>query len=34
MNRIICAPCYMMDARITEINANIKQAMVALNEIR
>ena len=33
-NRIICAPCYMMDARITEINANIKQAMVALNEIR
>ena len=33
-NRIICAPCYMMDARITEINANIKQALVALNEIR
>ena len=33
-NRIICAPCYMMDARITEINANIKQTMVALNEIR
>jgi enhancing lycopene biosynthesis protein 2 len=33
VNRIICAPCYMMNARITEIYANINQAMVALNEI-
>jgi enhancing lycopene biosynthesis protein 2 len=32
-NRIICAPCYMMEARITEIHANIKQALVALNEL-
>jgi enhancing lycopene biosynthesis protein 2 len=33
-NRIICAPCYMMEARITEIHANIKQALTALNELR
>jgi enhancing lycopene biosynthesis protein 2 len=33
VNRIICAPCYMMNARITEIYANINQAMMALNEI-
>jgi enhancing lycopene biosynthesis protein 2 len=32
-NRIICAPCYMMEARITEIHANIKQALRALNEL-
>ena len=32
-NRIICAPCYMMEARITEIHANIKQALMALNEL-
>lgn len=33
-NRIICAPCYMMEARITEIRANIWQALMALNELR
>jgi len=32
-NRIICAPCYMMEARITEIHANIKQALMALKEL-
>lgn len=32
-NRIICAPCYMMEARITQIHANIKQALNALKEL-
>jgi len=32
-NRIICAPCYMMDARISEVRNNIVQALHALNEL-
>ena len=28
-NRIVCAPCYMMDATIVEIRDNIKQAVEA-----
>ena len=32
-NRIICAPCYMMEARITEIQENIQHALRALKEL-
>jgi enhancing lycopene biosynthesis protein 2 len=32
-NRIICAPCYMQNAKITEINANIKTAMQGLIQL-
>ena len=32
-NRIICAPCYMMNASLSEVRANIKQAMQALNDL-
>lgn len=32
-NRIVCAPCYMMDASIVEVRANIVQAMHALKEL-
>jgi enhancing lycopene biosynthesis protein 2 len=32
-NRIICAPCYMMEARITEIHENIQHALRALKEL-
>lgn len=32
-NRIICAPCYMMEATLPEIHANIKQALVALKDL-
>jgi len=32
-NRIICAPCYMMDARISEVRNNIVQALHALKEL-
>lgn len=32
-NRIICAPCYMMDASIVEVRANIVQAMHALKDL-
>lgn len=31
-NRIICAPCYMMEARLSEIKRNIDLAMQALKE--
>lgn len=30
VNKIVTAPCYMMDAKISEINANIQQAVKAL----
>ncbi|MEY3049201.1 MAG: hypothetical protein RL365_1239 [Bacteroidota bacterium] len=33
VNRIICAPCYMMEARITEIHENIQHALLALKEL-
>jgi enhancing lycopene biosynthesis protein 2 len=32
-NKIISAPCYMMDATILEIHQNIKQAIDALNHL-
>jgi enhancing lycopene biosynthesis protein 2 len=32
-NRIICAPCYMMDARISEVRNNISQALHALKQL-
>ena len=32
-NRIICAPCYMMDARISEVRSNISQALHALKQL-
>ena len=32
-NRIITAPCYMMDASISQIRLNIKSAIEALNEV-
>jgi enhancing lycopene biosynthesis protein 2 len=32
-NRIITAPCYMMDASISEIRLNIKSAIEALKEL-
>jgi enhancing lycopene biosynthesis protein 2 len=32
-NKIISAPCYMMDATILEIHKNIKQAIDALNQL-
>jgi enhancing lycopene biosynthesis protein 2 len=32
-NKIISAPCYMMDATILEIRLNIKQAIDALNQL-
>jgi enhancing lycopene biosynthesis protein 2 len=32
-NKIITAPCYMMDASISEIRNNIKQAIEALNQL-
>jgi enhancing lycopene biosynthesis protein 2 len=32
-NRIICAPCYMMDATLSEVRMNIVQAMHALKEV-
>ena len=32
-NKIISAPCYMMDATILEIRQNIKQAIDALNQL-
>ncbi len=31
-NKVISAPCYMMDATIVEIHQNIKQAIEALNQ--
>lgn len=31
--KIICAPCYMMEASILEVRANIKQAVAALKEM-
>ncbi len=31
-NKVITAPCYMMDANIVEIRQNIKQAIDALNQ--
>jgi len=31
-NKVISAPCYMMDANIVEIRQNIKQAIDALNQ--
>jgi enhancing lycopene biosynthesis protein 2 len=33
LNRVITAPCYMMDANIVEIRNNIKQAIDALNQL-
>ncbi len=32
-NRIITAPCYMMDASISQVRSNIKMAMDALKEL-
>jgi enhancing lycopene biosynthesis protein 2 len=32
-NRIITAPCYMMDARISEIQGNIQAAFTALKKM-
>ncbi|NDB34388.1 MAG: isoprenoid biosynthesis protein ElbB [Flavobacteriia bacterium] len=32
-NRIICAPCYMMDASIGQIHANIQKALRALSQL-
>ena len=32
-NRVITAPCYMMEVSITEVNANIRQAMSALKNL-
>jgi len=32
-NRIVCAPCYMMDASISEVRKNIVQAMEALKNL-
>lgn len=32
-NKIISAPCYMMDANILEVRQNIKQAIDALNQL-
>jgi enhancing lycopene biosynthesis protein 2 len=32
-NKVITAPCYMMDASILDIRKNIKQAIEALNEL-
>lgn len=32
-NKVVTAPCYMMDASILEIRKNIKQAIEALNEL-
>jgi hypothetical protein len=32
-NRIVCAPCYMMNATLSEVRANIVQAMQALNDL-
>jgi len=29
-NKIVCAPCYMMDADILEVRNNIKQAVKAI----
>ena len=31
-NRIICAPCYMMDASILEVRLNIQAALLALKQ--
>jgi enhancing lycopene biosynthesis protein 2 len=31
-NKVISAPCYMMNATIVEIRQNIKQAIDALNQ--
>ena len=31
-NKVITAPCYMMDANIVEVHQNIKQAIDALNQ--
>jgi enhancing lycopene biosynthesis protein 2 len=33
VNKVISAPCYMMDATILEIRHNIKQALDALNQL-
>jgi enhancing lycopene biosynthesis protein 2 len=32
-NKIICAPCYMMDASILEVRLNIQAALLALKEL-
>ncbi|NBX38476.1 MAG: isoprenoid biosynthesis protein ElbB [Flavobacteriia bacterium] len=32
-NRLICAPCYMMEARISEVRTNIVQALEALKTL-
>jgi len=32
-NRIICAPCYMMDASILEVRLNIQAALLALKQL-
>jgi enhancing lycopene biosynthesis protein 2 len=32
-NKIITAPCYMMDARISEIHTNIEAAFAALKDL-
>lgn len=32
-NRVITAPCYMMEVSISEVNANIRQAMTALKNL-
>jgi enhancing lycopene biosynthesis protein 2 len=32
-NRIITTPCYMMDAKISEIRSSIKAAVEALNKL-
>jgi enhancing lycopene biosynthesis protein 2 len=32
-NRIICAPCYMMEASLLEVRENIKQAISALDSL-
>ncbi|MCH8545399.1 MAG: isoprenoid biosynthesis glyoxalase ElbB [Cryomorphaceae bacterium] len=31
-NKIICAPCYMMDADILDVHKNIRQAIEAMNK--
>ena len=32
-NRIICAPCYMMEASILEVRLNIQAALMALKQL-
>lgn len=32
-NRIVCAPCYMMNATLSEVRGNIVQALNALNDL-